>query len=528
MKRYLHKVFLLRFCFPVLLLILIAPDTKAFRDSRFLTSSVVVSAEIEPDLSGLHPNARQVFLDSMSWGDRYWDSQEKLLRAESGTTAFGHPLRFLVRESSWYALGLLLRNRQGDRERAIEILNAVLEQQYDEPGKPWDGTFRRSPQEPEPPANAVMWRDYDPNWREFIGCTFAIILEEYSDRLPGEMIHRLNASIAHAIDGEIKNHRLVPAYTNPALMYGFLWNYAAVHDHRDDWLQPSIAWQEQVYRLFARYHSFPEYNSPTYCGVDLYALGLWRKYGFSEHMRAMGSEMETALWRDLADFYNANLRNISGPFDRAYGMDMESYISVVGVALRTVLGENQAPLPKLASLVDHVGDLWFAPQFAIVGVRIPSDAMQKFQSFHGAHQVRHRIDEKRVATAWIGKNVIYGGEITAKTRDIGEHSQFHPATVQWQTPRGKIGWVQLTKSPPLDAVADRTGLQISCSGDVSFRIYMPGGNKDMVKQKIWKLPGLTVRLSTDAKKVTIEPGNDFVDVEYLDLSKISLVMQSLK
>jgi hypothetical protein len=56
----------------------------------------------------------------------------------------------------------------------------------------------------------------------------------------------------------------------------------------------------------------------------------------------MGSDMEAALWSDLASFYNANLRNISGPFDRAYGMDMESYVSVVGMALRTVLDPHMA------------------------------------------------------------------------------------------------------------------------------------------------------------------------------------------
>ena len=47
--------------------------------------------------------------------------------------------------------------------------------------------------------------------------------------------------------------------------------------------------------------------------------------------------MEATLWRDLADFYQPELRNISGPYDRAYGMDMESYVSVVGVWMRTAL-----------------------------------------------------------------------------------------------------------------------------------------------------------------------------------------------
>jgi len=83
-------------------------------------------------------------------------------------------------------------------------------------------------------------------------------------------------------------------------------------------------------------------------------------------MRSIGSEMEASLWRTTADFYNANLRNVSGPYDRAYGMDMQSYVSVVGICLRTVMDEDQAPLPKFVPPVDHIDDLWMAPLVVIL------------------------------------------------------------------------------------------------------------------------------------------------------------------
>lgn len=511
MKQYLSTPLSRKICWSYLLLFAV----------------VVPFGYAEPGLASLQPNAQQTFLDSMDWGDRYWDSQSKFLRAPASEplATLGRSPRFLVRESSWYALGLLLRNRQGDQARALETLDAVLAQQYNEPGKPWDGTFRRTPQEPEPPENAVMWKDYDPNWREFIGSTFAMILEEYPHRIPKEMAHRMDDSIVRAIDGEIKNLRLVPTYTNPALMYGFLWNFAAVRSHRADWIKQSTDWQESVYALFKKFGTFSEYNSPTYCGVDLYALSLWRRYGATPHIRAIGSEMEAGLWRDLAAFYNANLRNISGPFDRAYGMDMESYISVVGLALRTVLDANQAPFPKLDPPVDHVDDLWFAPQFAILGVQVPADAMQQFRTFQGERQVRRQIDEQRVATAWIGREIIYGGESTTKSRDVGAHSQFHPATVQWRTPSGKIGWIQLTKSPPLDAGADKSGLKISCAGDVHFRIYAPGVRIAGVKQKDWALPGLTVHVEADTRNFAVESGADAIELEYSGITGMTLTFE---
>ncbi len=109
-----------------------------------------------------------------------------------------------------------------------------------------------------------------------------------------------------------------------------------------------------VYTLFKKYDSFFEYNSPTYYGVDLYGLALWRDYGSTQRMQTIGSEMEATIWKDIAAFYNPLLRNVSGPYDRSYGMDMESYVSVVGVWMRTVLDAKNAPLPPIAATTDHV------------------------------------------------------------------------------------------------------------------------------------------------------------------------------
>jgi hypothetical protein len=478
----------------------------------------------DPSLAAMTPAVRETVSIAMEWGDRDWDTSTKFLVAPE--THAGPTLETArhgsVRALSWYALGLFLRNGKTDNARAIDILNVVLAQQYNEPGKLWDGTFRVSPGQPEPPADAVMWKDYDPNWREFIGTTFAMILEEFPDRIPREMQRRLIESIAHAVQGEILNNRLKPTYTNPALMFGFLLDFAGVRSHRPDWVAQGAAWQAGMYASFNRFGAFDEYNSPTYCGVDLFALGLWRSYGSTAPMRKMGAKMEAALWRDLAAHYSANLKNLSGPFDRAYGMDMQSYVSVVGVALRMKLGARLAPIPELEPGVDHGGDLRFATHFAILGVRIPLDAMQKFQSFQGERLIAQRITEDRVATAWIGRNVIYGGETTNRSKGVDGHSQFHPATVQWRLPGGKIGWIQLTQSPPIDARADHSGLQISCLGDVKFRIHAPGIETVDLKQSDWMLPGLAVHVTSDAGKFTVDRESDFVDITYSAISGMNL------
>jgi len=492
-----------------------------------VSCAAAVPRHVDP--ASLPANTRELFTQSMELGTHFWDDSATLLRnpsAGSNPKESGH---YLVRESSWYALGLLLRDASGDRQRAAAILNVVLAQQYVTPGVKWYGTYRRSPEEPAPNRASKPFDGYDPNWRMFIGTTFAIILAEYPDRIPPELGQRMLVAIGRSIEGEIAEKRLVPSYSNIALMYGFLWDFAAQHLHRADWQQQSADWNESVYRLFTRYNAFFEYNSPTYCGVDLYGLALWRDYGSTQRMQAIGSEMEAALWRDLAGFYQPALRNISGPYDRSYGMDMESYVSVVGGWMRTALNANLAPLPPLMPDTDHLADIWFAPHLAVLGTRIPADALEKMQRFAGPHLVRKQITDQRVATAWIGDHVIFGGESTGKTKDAGPTSQFHPATVQWRTPSGHIGWVQLVRSPMVDATADEHGLTISATGTLRWRIHAIGLTAASIAAGGWTLPGLGVQVTTDARsfriKIAKDAGNGSFDLVYSGLTTMRLDIQ---
>ena len=478
--------------------------------------------------ASMNKNTSELFQASMKLADKFWDGDAKLIENPYSGQDMPKARHHMVRESSWYALGLLLRDKTGDRQRAADILDAVLKQQFVTPGVRWYGTFRRAPEESDPAGNLVIWRGYDPNWREFIGTTFAMILIEYPDRNSPELSHRLYAAIDRAVEGEISEKRLLPSYTNIALMYGFLLDFAAAHDHRADWKQQSAEWTESVYRLFKQYNAFAEYNSPTYCGVDLYGLATWRTYGSNMRMRTLGSEMEATLWRDLADFYQPELRNISGPYDRAYGMDMESYVSLVGVWMRTAMDARSAPLPALTESTDHLPDIWFAPHIAILGTRIPPDALARMKKFDGEHLLRKQITDQRVATAWIGRDVIYGGEATGKTKDAGATTQFHPATIQWRTPSGEIGWVRLVQSPMVDATADEHGLTISTTGTIRLRIHA----KDMAQAKIgadtWDLPGLQVAVRSDAKNFSLKKVEGGIDLVYSGITGMRLEIKTVR
>jgi len=90
-------------------------------------------------LADLGAPARDLAERSLDWLDRHWDASVALFRmpndalyedGQSGAAVH------LVRETAWYALGLLLRNADGDIVRAVRAVDALLAYQFDAPGSP--------------------------------------------------------------------------------------------------------------------------------------------------------------------------------------------------------------------------------------------------------------------------------------------------------------------------------------------------------------------------------------------------------
>src|SRR5262245_20593715 len=137
----------------------------------------MVGSMVTRSSASLDANARDLFDASMRWMEAYWDEAAGLLRGsgDAKLTTAHHTIRGRV----WYALGLLMRDGAGDSERAVRVIDTVLNHQLDAPGRIFHGTFLRAPEEPYPPADTVIWRDYDPNWREFNITVLALVLLEY-------------------------------------------------------------------------------------------------------------------------------------------------------------------------------------------------------------------------------------------------------------------------------------------------------------------------------------------------------------
>jgi hypothetical protein len=473
-------------------------------------------------LDQLDAPARDLAERSTAWMDRYWDEAAGLFRVpddalyergQVGVTAH------LVRETAWYALGLLLRDGPGDRARATHALDTVLTYQFDAPGQSYHGTWYRFAQEPPPPENPIVWRDYDPNWREFIGTTLALVLLEYEGRLPADMVRRIDIALRRAIVGTLE--RNVPAsYTNIALMTAFLLEFGADRYGEPAWAATAERLAMEILQRFRANNTFDEYNSPTYYGIDLYALALWRSYASLALLRSAGAETEAALWRDIAQYYHAGMRNLAGPYDRSYGMDLRRYVACLGMWIWLATGYEQAPFPNLDQPLEHAWDFAVAPLFALLGLHMPDDARPHFVAFQGERQVQRVIanEPRRVATAWIGARVMLGAEDSGSRHRVNE--QFHPATIHWLVADDRVGWIRLRHTAPVDTRAERNRLSITSTehagGDLEFvfQIAAPESGADALRHELWELPGLTVRVETNTSGPAVTRTGDLAELRY--------------
>jgi len=383
---------------------------------------------------------------SMAWLDDLWDEHAGLLWTADRAM-------HMARETASYALGLLSRAGTGDDVRAVHALDAVLGNQFDAPGSSYDGTFRRAPEEPDPPADPVMWLHFDPNWRQFVGTTLAVIVDRYGKELPRALSERIRSSIERAVTGEPAD-RVVPTYSNIALMKAWLDAWSGRRDQADDFAR-------EIHSHYMDSGAFLEYNSPTYYGIDLWALALWRNS--TETLAELGAELEQGLWRDIARFYHAGMLNLCGPYDRAYGMDMTEYATPLGLWMWAGIGRDKAPFPDPSKRFDHPHDMGFGPLVAALGPQIPADVIPELESFSGERYVEQTItgDPLRVATAWLSDDVMIGAQ-SGPSSGIG-WLQHHHATLHRRID-GKIAWMRLLPDCPADAKAKRSELSVWTSG----------------------------------------------------------------
>jgi len=385
-----------------------------------------------------NPGSQSLLTASMEWMNQLYDADTGLLRYPQDVN------RHMVRESLWYAFGLLLESKFLDQpsnhaDRIETIITQVLANQYDAPGKIWHGTFKRAPQEPDPPEDAVIWKDYDPNWRQFIG-TVLILLRRLEDHLSCKhLLVQIDAAIVLCIEGEPVG-RVPPTYTNIALMKAWL-EVESRELTGDDFYQRGLSYADEITQIYKKHGAFAEYNSPTYYGINFYALGLWQD--FSDELEVKGREISTALWTDISRYYHAGMKNVCGPWSRSYGMDMQKYVAAWGLWVWALTARNVAPFPHTTSNLEHGHDFCLGPIAAITAVAIPEKIKRHFLHFAEERQVSQQIstEPSRSAAAYLSNQLMIGLETSERSFQGTE--QYHPLTIHWRDTKNGISWSRL-------------------------------------------------------------------------------------
>lgn len=515
---------------------------------------------------------------SMLMMDNFYDKELDLMRSFEENSS-----QHSTRSSAHYALGLLVRNETGDVERAVRVLHKVLDMQYDAPDEIYHGTFRTRPDAIHPPVGHYAWKSfapgtayflertfekvsaqfihhlqdadsiltdqadakrmkqlfhdavnqilppvwisYDPNWREFIACVCAIVTAEFATLVPGTLLERMDQAMELAVQASIDRRMsdAIPMNTNIELMHIFITHYYGHRLNRTEWIRHSDEQAEAFLREFDQFGgTFAEFNTTTYYGVDLSVLGMWRKYAFTERLTEIGHKIEAGLWNNIALYYNANLENLSGPFARAYDMEMREHSSI-GVFLYLLLGEGYEHLAGINCESGH------DPLIALVGVDVPVEAVPYFQAHQGDRLVQKQFmelcerDEPHAnrnlctAKAWISANRMMG----AMSGSRNTNGQMYPATIHWQSETGERydlrlarrevgeGWNTHLRGLTFEADVTKDSLVIEVELDTAdeieiyFEIRGPSIRQQDILQEQWRFPGLVCDVKAEAPEPSV-------------------------
>lgn len=316
------------------------------------------------------------------------------------------------------------------------------------------------------------------------------VVELYSDLLGSDLVSRIEDAVEIAAVGEMRRNgsypegdNLILGYTNPQLMRCLTVGWIGARRNNQNLIDFANEKGTQLLALFQANGSntLGEYNAPTYYGMDIWALVANIAYGPANATMTTNAEyILTELWKDIADHYNPYLRNLVGPYDRAYTRDMTMHSAVLSLWWWGLFGHEyggQAPLGDVDLLYDVAQGAALALVMDTAAQYISDEtaaALQETGKWTGTRFLNKTIqgdlsseadDVWRVATSWLSAEVMIGAETTGDTTNRG--AQFVPAIVHWasdpnKTPSPYVGFFSLYPSAStIDAVAGEGTLTVS-------------------------------------------------------------------
>lgn len=474
-------------------------------------------------VESLSPNARSLFTESMDWMDGFYDAKAGWLYDFSAASA----LRYETRSSVWYAFGLLARNRGGDAAEAEKILTNLVHDQYRDPEDLWYGDYTQHPFEPRVGTKnyqATIYGTWDPNWRGFVGTTLVMCLEEFPHLLSDATQQLVLSSLRNATKGDEyrsghldpKLDNLYPSYSNPAIMRAFMAGWTGRRLGDENMTRSGEVYAREIVELFDRADTLSEFNSGTYTGVSLFGLLLWSKYLPADNsvMSSNAARMIRHTWQAASRLWNPKMKNMAGPWDRAYGYDMNRYLSLMGLWFWTILGKDASSVVERPQVMSHMADYAWAPLFAALAARndelLPPDARARLEAFEGEHTFTASTYYPpfdlvpRNITTWMSEDLTIGAESFDETVIGGpsrSQESFNPAVVQWDT-GSEISFISLYATEmalDVEVSPGRLSLSYPRGGARSQFSLLVGAFKNKTEVNRWEdVPGLTVKVGGNA------------------------------
>ncbi len=523
--------------------------------------------------NSLSKEGQELVLRAVETSKQRYDSELHMIGRRRGNRAY-----YSARGSIYHALGLMLLNEEGCAEEVGKMIKAIAATQHNEPDEIFHGAFDKQVRpacpkgvldykrlgvygrfytdlfyerladqfrlnmEDDPElaplagkieamlnksvveTNPVVWTCYEPNSREFVLMGYAMLLEHFSDKLSAECIRDIEESAKIGLEGAItrSSTNFSPLNTNIQCMHVFLVDYFGVRFNRPDYCEYALAYAEKMVAKYLQCHGAAEYNSPTYCGVDLATLGFWGRYGSNERLKELGLTLEHGIWKDMMTFYNPAMENFGGPYSRAYELEMSIHTNYHAM-LYWALGAEK--FPKHPVTAESNSD----PLMVFGAINLPPEVEEALHKprLDDVINVQFRELSERgdpenndalcTATAWISPDLMTG----ALAGSENPSHQLHPLVVFWRGEKG-LGTIKVLRSWPdggmhhmhtvfFNGVADRNHMTLDVDFQVNrdvklyYEIEYPGICEDaQIAADKWILPGLTVDMKAQAPELFLE------------------------
>jgi hypothetical protein len=493
-------------------------------------------------------DAGKLFDFALEIYDRSWD--EKTNFCSLPDFIYTEPEKMFslhaTRDTIGYVIGLLTKKRPGDIERAHLAIKTIIDNQFRKEGAVYNGCFRTFLEKPDPPDNAVDWKDYDPNWREFIAVNFLAILINFSDLLDSDTIKKIDEAMFIACEGSYRRSITnEPGMAdNIVLMHLPILDFYGRRYNKPEWVEHSERNTEVFYRKFMKNKSLEEFNSPTYYGICMDGLTLLRKYSGSPETRKYADEILTELWRDISEFYHPGLKNMCGPYLRAYGIDMRTYVAVMGSLIFQSVGEEAAPASKLILPgagpkdfdIGHFHDIYNVFLSITIGNQIPAEFVPSLIHFKGPHGIQKTVPtpNPQIATAYLDNNYMMGALYGVSKL----YWQLHPFIIHWKN-QDRINTMRIVLADSngillnsrstinIDAVVNQNKASISArrishddTVNLYFEIKCGSAEAVVVKEGLIEADGIRIKVESACvlpKSIHPEQGTALVPLQFNSL-----------